>query len=67
MMRVDGAVTLAGRLLETARVGNIDVTAAVTDYSRSLQRMSDERNRVSLHAHQLRQGFLSQRQRFVAA
>src|SRR5665647_1181019 len=67
MMCLDCTVAFAGRVSQAVCVRNIDVTPAVTDNSGLLQRMGDNRNRVPLHADQLRQGFLSQRQCFSAA
>jgi len=67
MMGFDGRIAFAGRLSQTGRAGNIDVTPAVTDHSLPLQRMGHDRNRVALHADQLGQRFLSQRQGLATA
>lgn len=61
MMRVHSVVAFAGRSFQAARVRNVDATPAVTNHSRQLQRMGDNRNRVALHADQLCHGFLGQR------
>ena len=62
----DSTVAFPGRLSQTFRVRDVDVTSAVSDNSSLLQRVSDNGNRVALHADQLRQGFLRQRQCFAA-
>ena len=62
----DSTVAFAGRLSQTFRVRDVDVTPAVSDNSSLLQRVGDKGNRVALHADQLRQGFLRQRQCFAA-
>jgi len=55
MVCFDSTVAFAGRLPQTFRVRDVDVTPAVSDNSSLLQRVGDNGNRVALHADQLRQ------------
>lgn len=52
MMCFDVGTAFAGRLSQTASVGNIDVTPAVTHNFCPPQRMGDDRYSVALHADQ---------------
>jgi hypothetical protein len=63
----DRTVAFAGRLSQAFRVRNIDGTSAAPHDTSLLARVGDNGNRIPLHADQLCQGFLRQRQRLATA
>lgn len=66
MLRPDCPVAFAGRSSQPFRVGDLEVTAAVTKNPGLLQRMGDDRHRVALHTDHLRQDLLRQWQALAA-
>ena len=66
-LRLDGLIAFEHVALQPFEIGDFDMAAAVADDASRLQRMRDDRDRVALHADDLRQLFLSQRQAFATA
>src|SRR5277367_4790149 len=62
ILRLDRCVAFAGSLAQTLQVGDLDMSPAVVDEIRLLQRVGDQRYAVAARADHLGQRFLRQHQ-----